>query len=168
MPLIKKDKATEYREAFVEKRAKSRLFSDEDEEKPKKKTREAPAAQEADAPRSLKLNKAILLLGLIPIGIAIMFGARAWPKHAAEEQRHRTVCSRNLLAIHGIKEQVSDELRLSNGEEIPDGVADGIILCGMNLCPANGQITIGIIGDEPRCSIHGTPSNRSEPLGSTP
>lgn len=159
MPLIKKDKATQYREAIVEKRAKSRRFGTDQEEKPKKKRTQAPVADESEEPQSLKVNKAILLLGLIPIAIAIMFAVKAWPKNAGEEQRHRSVCSHNLRAIHRIKDRVADELRLGGGDEIPESVAEGMILSKMNLCPAGGRITMGVVGDDPQCSVHGDSSD---------
>ena len=104
MPLINKDKATQYREEIVEKRAKSKRFGGVAEEKPKKKKREAPVEQQEEAPRSLKQNKALLLLGVIPIGIAAMFVVRSWPKNADEDQRHGTVCCRRMRVIHNIKD----------------------------------------------------------------
>ncbi len=136
----------------------SRHFGNIPEENPKKKPAPAEPVEAQEETKSPIQNKAVLLLGIIPLIIAILFAIKAWPKNADKEQRDRTLCCHNLLAIQRIKDQVADEMELGGGEEIPDAVADGIIKCRMNLCPSGGKITIGVVGDEPRCSIHGAAS----------
>lgn len=81
----------------------------------------------------------------------------------AQHQSETNACvSGNIRHLDSAKEQWAMSARATNGPPDIDGVLS-YIKGGMPICPGDGEYTMGNIGELPRCSLHGTISNRYYP-----
>lgn len=124
--------------------------------------------QAAGAPPGHGMALAGLILGYVSIGLMIVvlpiWAALMVPAiNKARDRAYAVQCQSNLRQIESVKMQLSLERNLADGTSVTlaDLDANGGGMLGQLKCPRGGDYAVGAVGEEPRCSVHGS---RSEPL----
>ncbi len=91
------------------------------------------------------------------IGILLAVAVPQWV--GARERSRERACLSNLKEIANAKDRWAMENRMS-GAATPSAtdIAPEFLKGSMPVCPSGGTYTIGVVDDEPSCSVHGTPS----------
>jgi hypothetical protein len=105
---------------------------------------------------ALGLSMALMILGLLA-AIAIPSFARA------REVSQMNACVINLRAIKTAKQEFATANGLSPGQAVTEEqLAPYLCLPGAfnkKKCPGGGTYTVGVVGEEPQCSVHGSLSS---------
>lgn len=106
-----------------------------------------------------------LIAGLsLPVILAVvgLLAAIAIPSFVrAREMSQQNACVNNMRIIEAAKDQVALELGYKDGQTLTDEQISKYIPGGFShvTCPANGQYSVNVVGEEAECSVHGTMSN---------
>lgn len=89
------------------------------------------------------------------IGLLAAIGIPSFVKARDNAQVH--ACVNNMRIIEAAKQQSAMESSLTNGSSIPEATLSEYIKGGLPslVCPKGGQYSIGLLGEEPECSVHG-------------
>jgi len=79
----------------------------------------------------------------------------------AKETSQQNVCINNMKIIELAKQEAVDKYNHKKGDTIPSIEISESLKNGLDSlkCPNGGTYTINPAGQEPECSIHGTPAN---------
>jgi hypothetical protein len=103
-----------------------------------------------DRGRMKRLFAAIVLLVVIWVTASILF---MWPPICHYAGESANACMNNLRQIDGVKQQWALETGHTNGSRVtPADVAPYLKRDGL-LCPSGGTYTLGVIGENPVCSL---------------
>lgn len=96
-----------------------------------------------------------IVIVVLIIGILMAIATPQWFK--AREAARKRSCLANLRQIAAAKEQFAMEEKLSDGAPVTQGDLWPAYLKGSAFpsCPTAGTYTIGNVGQDPVCSIHG-------------
>ncbi|MHB9036528.1 MAG: competence type IV pilus major pilin ComGC [Armatimonadota bacterium] len=93
---------------------------------------------------------------MVTVLIIAVLLAIAIPNFITSRNSARTkTCMTNLSHILHAKEQIAAEEKLNNGDTVEWGDLTPDFLKVQPSCPADGDYTIGAIGETPRCSVDG-------------
>lgn len=98
------------------------------------------------------------------VGVAVL-GFSSWGIISFRIARHRSMsnaCVGNQRQIDSAKEQWAMQTGTTNGPVDVQGMLF-YVKGGMPICPAGGTYTIGAIGEDPTCSVHGGMLHRRYP-----
>jgi len=105
---------------------------------------------------------------IVVLAIIVIAGAAMWRADATIRHRHGLFihCLSNLRQLDSAKEQIALRDNLQPGAEVESG--DVVRYCrpANTNCLAGGTITIGRIGEDPSCTVHGSMSHPVSPRAS--
>ena len=114
--------------------------------------------------RSIQNMKKKMCIILAVLGFAVS-GILSWGIISFRIHSHRSkwsACVGNLRFLTSAKAQWAMETETTNGPVDIDGMLSGFPR-GMPICPEGGKYTIGEIGEDPSCSVHGDMTCRRYP-----
>ena len=101
-----------------------------------------------------------LITGYISIVVIPLMAALAIPSFVkARDVSQQNVCIENMRMITEAKNQAAlDSGHYKEGSLVPEDEVSVYLKSGLSglVCPAGGRYTINAVGQEPKCSIHGT------------
>jgi hypothetical protein len=75
--------------------------------------------------------------------------------NAVLDEAYRRVCSYNRVQIDGAKEVWAFERKERDGTPVVKDEIDRSMKGGPRRCPSGGSYTYNVVGESPRCSVHG-------------
>lgn len=106
-------------------------------------------------------NKLFLVLPPVLL-ILLLLAIIAWPSFIKARDKSRTLaCHNQMYQIDVAKEQFGQDAKLTDGAVLTADQISPYIRGGWKAlhCPSGGQYTIGKLGEDVRCSVHGTVSD---------
>ena len=97
-------------------------------------------------------------LGLIPliIGSLMILGAVASPNLSRmQSNSQKTSCHAQLMQINGSKEMWATQEKRADGDTPSESQLGLYFRDGMPTCPGGGSYTIGPVGSDASCTVHG-------------
>ncbi len=108
-----------------------------------------------------KRTRVIVSVVLIVVGSTLVFFTHAFLKARVLSQTH--ACSGNLRLLDSMKEQWSMASGVTNGPVDQERILDYVKGHRIPICPGGGTYVVGNVEELPRCSIHGSVTNRCYP-----
>lgn len=108
--------------------------------------------------------------GLVVIPVIAILAAIAIPSFVkSRDMAHQNVCVNNMRLIDVAKQEFSREKGLTASDPVSPVDLSALLDGGLGscACPKGGSYTIGALGQDPECSVHGTLSSPHTGAGRT-
>lgn len=96
-----------------------------------------------------------LMVVVMVLGILMAIAVPNWVR--ARETARRDSCLNNLREIEHAKQRYAMEFRLAGTDAVNEAdIAPEFLKNQFPQCPNGGTYTLGVVDEQPSCSIHGT------------